>query len=86
MSIIVFWLAKPDPLAFFPNLQEPQCATYGSTELGPALKRVEQLRRAGHAHVCISSELDDSVGKAGVDAVVNGKTPDGIDYTWKKRR
>lgn len=26
------------------------------------------------------------VGKFGVDAVEDGKCPDGHDYTWKKRR
>lgn len=26
------------------------------------------------------------VGKFGVDEVANGVTPDGVDYSWKKRR
>jgi len=26
------------------------------------------------------------VGRFGADSVVDGKCPDGIDYTWKKRR
>ena len=26
------------------------------------------------------------VGKFGVDSIIDGKCPDGIDYTWKKRR
>ena len=26
------------------------------------------------------------VGRFGADSIVNGKCPDGIDYTWKKRR
>jgi hypothetical protein len=26
------------------------------------------------------------VGKFGVDSVVDGKCPDGVDYTWMKRR
>ena len=26
------------------------------------------------------------VGKFGADSIVDGKCPDGIDYTWKKRR
>ena len=28
----------------------------------------------------------DFVGKFGADSVVDGKCPDGVDYTWKKRR
>jgi hypothetical protein len=26
------------------------------------------------------------VGKFGADSVIDGKCPDGADYTWKKRR
>lgn len=26
------------------------------------------------------------VGVFGADSIVNGKCPDGVDYTWKKRR
>jgi len=26
------------------------------------------------------------VGKFGADSIVNGKCPDGVDYTWMKRR
>ena len=26
------------------------------------------------------------VGKFGADSVKNGKCPDGVDYSWKKRR
>jgi hypothetical protein len=26
------------------------------------------------------------VGKFGADSIVDGKCPDGADYTWKKRR
>ena len=26
------------------------------------------------------------VGWFGADSIVNGKCPDGVDYTWKKRR
>jgi hypothetical protein len=26
------------------------------------------------------------VGKFGADSIVDGKCPDGVEYTWKKRR
>ena len=26
------------------------------------------------------------VGRFGADSIVDGKCPDGVDYTWKKRR
>jgi hypothetical protein len=32
----------------------------------------------------MASENAQSVGRPGVDAVVNGKTPDGHDYDWSK--
>lgn len=54
--------------------------------LGPALRRVEDLRASGARHVCISSENAQSVGKPGVTSVEDGKMPDGSDYGWTKRR
>lgn len=76
MSIIVYYINENLPAADY----------FESAELGLALSRCEQLRRAGHRHVSISSENDESVGQPGVDTVVNGKTPDGVAYDWKKRR
>ena len=49
-----------------------------------ALKAVTDLRLAGLRHVCMSSEPDGMVGKPGVDAIVDGKTPDGENYDWSK--
>lgn len=71
MSIIVFWLDV---------LGGPQAKEHTSTEMLAALKLAESLRKEGHRHVCISSELPDSVGKSGVSDVL----PPG--YDWKKRR
>ena len=36
--------------------------------------------------VTIKSEDFEVVGIFGVDSIVDGKCPDGIDYNWKKRR
>ena len=36
--------------------------------------------------VTISGGEHNIVGKFGVDSVVDGKCPDGVDYTWMKRR
>lgn len=55
-------------------------------ELQPALLFSESQRKAGFRHVTMSVENSSQVGKMGVDQVVDGKTPDGIDYTWVKRR
>lgn len=57
----------------------------GKNEMSDALKLVEQKRKEGARFVTFISENFDSVGKPGVDAVVNGKTPDGLDYEWTKK-
>ena len=59
---------------------------YDDDQLSEALRTCERMRKAGRTHVTISSELSGSVGKAGVDSVVDGKTPDGVQYDWTKRR
>lgn len=55
-------------------------------DIGDALKHTQYLREAGMSFVNMVSENPNSVGKPGVDAVVNGVLPDGEDYTWMKRR
>jgi len=44
------------------------------------------LRMLGRSHVCISSELGDSIGKPGVTSIKDGKTPDGHIYEWSKKQ
>ena len=51
-----------------------------------ALRISEEKRREGFTFVTMVSEDPNSVGKPGVDSVIDGKTPDGEDYTWMKRR
>lgn len=51
-----------------------------------ALNLSNALRSEGHRFVSMVSENTDMVGSFGVSAVVNGKLPNGDDYTWKKRR
>ncbi len=79
MSIIVHYIEPGDVLV-------PQAIPFTDQEMGEALKLMEQLRREGKRHVCMSSELADMVGKPGVDAIKDGKTPDGFAYEWQKRR
>lgn len=67
----------------------PHLRTF-STELdtnpvGTALTLLEDLRKQGMRHVCMSVENQDSVGKPGVDTIANGKTPDGEVYDWSKQ-
>ncbi len=52
--------------------------------LNEALQYTEGFRKLGMTFVTMVSEDPDHVGKPGVDSVVDGKTPDGVDYTWNK--
>ena len=76
MGIVVYWLEGEEAA--------PACQSFGSAELTQALACAEDRRRQGHRHVSISTELDDHVGRAGVEAVEGGKTPDGEAYEWSK--
>lgn len=86
MSIVVFWITVPVGDGAFPGFSEPKCQTFQSDDLTSALKFCEEKRKEGMRHVTISSEMSNSVGAAGVDSIVDGKTPDGQPYTWMKRR
>lgn len=75
MPIVVYWL------------HEGRAAheEFGDHELSGALSLAELRRREGCRHVSISSELEASVGKPGVNAVENGKLPSGDGYGWSKQ-
>lgn len=53
-------------------------------QLTQALEIVKAKRDAGHSFVTMVAEDPQHVGKPGVDAVVDGKTPDGHAYEWSK--
>lgn len=53
--------------------------------LTEALNIAKWHRDNGNRFVTIASENPDSVGKPGVDSIVDGKCPDGIQYDWNKR-
>lgn len=52
--------------------------------LSEALRYTEGFRKLGMTFVTMVSADPNQVGKPGVDAVIDGKTPDGIAYTWNK--
>jgi hypothetical protein len=54
------------------------------TDVTKALAISKEKIDAGYTFVGLVSQNPHQVGKAGVDAVVNGKTPDGHDYDWSK--
>lgn len=51
-------------------------------DLTEAMKLAKSLDR----FVNIIGDNFEIVGKFGVDAVADGKCPDGVDYNWRKRR
>jgi hypothetical protein len=55
-------------------------------DLGQALKHAQQMRECLMSFVTIVSEDPNSVGKPGVDSVIDGVLPDGNIYEWKMRR
>jgi hypothetical protein len=62
------------------------CYSEDFEDMATALKATEFCRSLGRRYVTMVSENPNSVGKPGVDSVVDGKLPDGEDYTWMKRR
>lgn len=55
-------------------------------KLNDALLFSSLMRTCNATFVTMVSENPDSVGKAGVDEIVDGVLPDGTNYEWKKRR
>lgn len=79
MSIVVFWIQVPE--------QKPYHRCFLTTELDQALTFCNNKRNERDVHhVSLCSENPNSIGKPGVAAVENGQTPDGLPYTWMKRR
>jgi hypothetical protein len=55
-------------------------------DMTTALSATQFHRSLGRTFVTMVSENPNSVGKPGVDSVVDGVLPDGLAYTWMKRR
>lgn len=77
-----------DPAA---TVTTPHRQVLRSDQLTLALELCEELRRRRRNGEAISfigmvSEDANQVGEMGVDSIVDGKTPDGQVYDWKKRR
>ena len=57
-------------------------------DMGKALAWLADLRDRAAAEaftaITMCSEMSNHVGKVGVDEVVDGKTPDGVEYDWNK--
>lgn len=66
------------------TLENGEVMGYEVEGLEEALGMTEMQRKAGRRFVTMASEDPNSVGKLGVDSVVDGKTPDGEVYDWSK--
>lgn len=90
MSIVVYYLQHESATEAAQHeagvsVFTPHCKSYNDKELSLALAECERLRKLeGVSHVTLSSEMSDMVGKAGVTAIIDGKTPDGHVYDWSK--
>lgn len=73
----VFKIYYTDPVTEWPH-------SHNVETLSEALRHTEGFRKLGMTFVTMVSENSDSVGKPGVDSVVDGKTPDGVAYDWNK--
>ena len=71
---------------YWTNQYNNEPYTSDFSNLTEALNWCHEQRTAGKTVVTMVSENPNSIGKPGVDAVTNGKLPDGSDYTWRKRR
>jgi len=56
--------------------------TLNATTLDEAMRTAKAMNE----FVTIKSKEFELVGMFGADSIEDGKCPDGIDYTWKKRR
>jgi hypothetical protein len=87
LSIVVFWIQK-SPSEMFPAMAEPKCRTFRDDQMMEAYAFMGEKRtEVGTSNVTMSNEPEGMVGtKDAGGAVVDGKLPDGSDYTWMKRR
>ena len=74
-----FKIYYTDPLTDFSH-------SHNVETLGEALEYTEGFRKLGMTFVTMVSENANSVGKPGVDSIKDGVCPDGVAYTWMKRR
>jgi hypothetical protein len=82
-GFMVFWMQIDS--VFADRHMRASARHFEPNEMSSALAFVEALRKEGLAQfVTMASQDANSVGKPGVDAVVDNKTPDGEDYEWSK--
>ena len=70
---------------YFTDITNASCSQ-DFNDMSSALTYTQYLHNNGARFVTMASENMHQVGKRGVDEVKNGMTPDGIEYSWVKRR
>jgi hypothetical protein len=71
---------------YYTDPHTDQAYSWSTTSLTDALSLTKKFRDAGMTFVTMVSEDPNSVGKPGVDSIKDGLCPDGVAYTWTKRR
>jgi hypothetical protein len=61
------------------------CYSREDLEFGTLAEAMERAKGINE-FVCIKNDDFEVVGKFGVDVIVDGICPDGIEYSWMKRR
>lgn len=80
-GFMVFWMYQPHGAE---NIK-PCSRHFEMSEMSAALEFMEFLRKEGLAQfITMVSQNSNSVGRAGVDSIVDGKTPSGEVYDWSK--
>jgi hypothetical protein len=79
-GFMVFWTQ----MQASDRMMKPHAMHFEMNEMSAALRYMEMLRTGGAQFVTMVSQNSNSVGKAGVASIVDGKTPDGEDYEWSK--
>lgn len=80
-GFMVFWMQSEAS----DRGMKPHAMHFEMSEMSAALRYMEVLRTsAGNQFVTMVSQNANAVGKPGVAAVVDGKTPDGEVYDWSK--
>ncbi len=71
---------------YYTDPQTDQAYSWDTNSLTDALSLTRKFRELGMSFVTMVSEDPNSVGKPGVDSIKDGLCPDGVAYTWTKRR
>lgn len=80
---MVFWMQQD--AVFGDRQMRASGAHFEMNEMQQALAFMADLRKKDTTQfVTMVSQNSNSVGRPGVDSVVDGKTPDGQEYDWSK--